>query len=145
MQVVYARCAAGLDVHQQPVVGTVLLTASNGAVPTQTRTVSTMTAELLGVAAWLADLQVAHVALQSTGGYWYPIETLLEQGRTLLVVHPQHSTAVPGRKTDVRESDWLADLLRHGLLAPRCIPPKPIRELRELTRERKQLVYERIH
>ncbi len=142
MQVVFARCA-GLDVHKKTVVVTVLRTESTGSVAKETRTFSTMTAELLHLEAWLADLQVDHLALESTGVYWYPIYTLLEAGRTILLVNPQHIKAVPGRKTDVRDSEWLADLLRHGLLAPSFIPPKPIRELREVTRYRKQLVYER--
>lgn len=143
MQVVYARCA-GLDVHKKTVVVTVLLTSSNGTVTKETRTFSTMTAELLRLEAWLADLQVDHLAMESTGVYWYPIYNLLEEGRTILLVNPQHIKAVPGRKTDVRDSEWLADLLRHGLLSPSFIPPKPIRELREVTRYRKQLVNERI-
>jgi transposase len=143
MQVVYARCA-GLDVHKKTVVVTVLLTESTGAVCRETRTFSTMTAELLRLETWLTQLQVEHLALESTGVYWYPIYNLLEEGRTVLLVNPQHIKAVPGRKTDVRDSEWLADLLRHGLLAPSFIPPKPIRELREVTRYRKQLVNERI-
>jgi len=127
------------------VVVTVLLTASNGAVTKQTRTLSTMTAELVRLEAWLADQQVDHLALESTGVYWYPIYTLLEEGRTVRLVNPQHIKAGPGRKTDVRDSEGLADLLRHGLLSPSFIPPTPIRELREMTRYRKQLVYERTH
>jgi transposase len=103
-----------------------------------------MTADLVCLEAWLTELQVEHVALDSTGGYGYPISNLLEEGRTVLLVNPQHLKAVPGRKTDVRASEWLADLLRHGLLAPSCIPPQPIRELRSLTRYRNQLVNERI-
>jgi transposase len=142
MQVVFARCA-GLDVHKKTVVVTVLLTESNGSVAKETRTFSTMTAELLRLEAWLADLQVDQLALESTGVYWYPIYNVLEEGRTILLVNPQHIKAVPGRKTDVRDSEWLADLLRHGLLSASFIPPKPIRELREVTRYRKQLVYER--
>lgn len=142
MQVVYARCA-GLDVHKKTVVVTVLLTESNGAVCRETRTFSTMTADLLRLETWLTELQVEHLALESTGVYWYPIYNLLEEGRTVLLVNPQHIKAVPGRKTDVRDSEWLADLLRHGLLTPSFIPPKPIRELREVTRYRKQLVNER--
>jgi len=142
MQVVFTHCA-GLDVHKKTVVVTVLLTASNGVVTKETRTFSTMTAELLRLEAWLTDLQVDHLALESTGVYWYPIYNLLEEGHTVLLVNPQHIKAVPGRKTDVRDSEWLADLLRHGHLSPSFIPPKPIRELREMTRYRKQLVYER--
>jgi transposase len=142
MHVVYARCA-GLDVHTKTVVVTGLSTASNGSVTKATKTFSTMTAELLRLEAWLTELEVDQLALESTGVYWYPIYNLLEEGRTVLLVTPQHIKAVPGRKTDVRDSEWLADLLRHGLLAPSFIPPKPIRELREVTRYRKQLVYER--
>jgi transposase len=144
MHVVFTHCA-GLDVHKKTVVVTVLLTASNGVVTKETRTFSTMTAELLRLEAWLTDLQVDHLALESTGVYWYPIYNLLEEGHTVLLVNPQHIKAVPGRKTDVRDSEWLADLLRHGLLSPSFIPPKPIRELREMTRYRKQLVSERTH
>jgi transposase len=143
MQVVFARCA-GLDVHKKTGVVTVLLTASNGAVSKETRTFSTMTADLLRLEAWLSALAVAHLAMESTGVYWYPIYNLLEEGRTILLVKPQHIKAVPGRKTDVRDSEWLADLLRHGLLAASFIPPKPIRALREVTRYRKQRVNERI-
>jgi transposase len=142
MHVVYTRCA-GLDVHKKTVVVTVLLTASNGSVTKETRTFCTMTADLLRLEAWLTELEVDHLALESTGVYWYPIYNLLEEGRTVLLVNPQHIKAVPGHKTDVRDSEWLADLLRHGLLSPSFIPPKPIRELREVTRYRKQLVYER--
>jgi hypothetical protein len=93
-----------------------------------------MTAELVRLEAWRADLQVDHLAMEATGVYGYPLDNLLEEGRTILRVHPPHIKAVPGRKTDVRESDGLADLLRQGLLAPSFIPPKPIRELREVTR-----------
>ena len=142
MQVVFARCA-GLDVHKKTVVVTVLLTAANGSVSKETRTYSTMTADLLRLEAWLSEMEVDHLAMESTGVYWYPIYSLLEEGRTVLLVNPQHIKAVPGRKTDVRDSEWLADLLRHGLLSASFIPPQPIRELREVTRYRKQLVYER--
>src|SRR5258707_15851417 len=103
MQVVYARCA-GRAVHKKTVVVTVLVTAANGAVTKETRTFSTMTAELLRLEAWLADLQVDHLALESTGMYWYPLYNLLEQARTVLLVNPQHIKAAPGRKTDVRDS-----------------------------------------
>ena len=142
MQVVLARCA-GLDVHKKTVLVTVLLTASTGSVSKETRTCSTMTADLVRLEAWLSEVEVDHLAMESTGVYWYPIYHLLEEGRTVLLVNPQHIKAVPGRKTDVRDSEWLADLLRHGLLSASFIPPKPIRALREVTRYRKQLVYER--
>jgi len=122
MQVVCTH-GAGLDVHKKTVVVTVLLTAANGGVTKETRTFSTMTAALLRLAAWLTDLPVDHWALESTGVYGSPISTLRAEGRTVLLVNPQPIKAVPGRKTDVRESEWLADLVRHGLLSPSFIPP----------------------
>ncbi|WP_307811386.1 IS110 family transposase [Ktedonospora formicarum] len=82
-------------------------------------------------------------ALESTGVYWHPVYNILEDGRTVILVNPQHMKAVPGRKTDIKDSEWLAELLRHGLLQASFIPPKPIRELRDLTRYRKSLVSER--
>jgi transposase len=142
MQVLYERCA-GLDVHQKSVVVTVMLTAPTGQVSKVTRTFSTMTAELLTLDSWLEEQQVAHLAMESTGVYWYPVYNLLEEGRSVILVNPQHMRAVPGRKTDVKDSEWLAELLRHGLLKASFIPPKPIRQLRELTRYRKRLVQER--
>jgi transposase len=142
MQVLYQRCC-GLDVHKKTVVACVLITSPDGTVQKQTRTFSTMTASLLGLADWLEALQITHVALESTGVYWRPVFNLLEAGHTIILVNPQHMRAVPGRKTDVRDSEWLADLLRHGLLKPSFIPPAPIRELRDLTRYRKSLIQER--
>jgi transposase len=142
MQVLYERCA-GLDVHQKTVVATILLTATTGHVTKLTQTFGTMTVDLLALDRWLEEHQVSHVALESTGVYWFPVFNLLEEGRTLILVNPQHMKAVPGRKTDVKDSEWLADLLRHGLLKASFIPPRPIRELRELTRYRKRLVQER--
>ncbi len=120
-----------------------MMTAANGQVTKLTRTFGTMTAELLALDRWLDKQQVAHVAMESTGVYWYPVYNLLEEGRTVVLVNPQHMKAVPGRKTDVKDSEWLADLLRHGLLKASFIPPQPIRELRALTRYRKRLVQER--
>jgi transposase len=139
MQVVHERCA-GLDVHNRTVVVCILLTQPDGIVQREVRTFATMTADLLALSDWLDALQVGVVALESTGVYWRPVFNLLEEGRTIILVNPQHIKAVPGRKTDVKDSEWLADLLRHGLLTPSFIPPQPIRELRELTRYRKTLV-----
>jgi transposase len=141
MQVVNARCA-GVDVHKRTVVVTVLLTEPE-RVERQTRTFGTMTDDLLALSEWLDTLSVTHVAMESTGVYWWPVYNLLEAGRTILLVNPRHIKAVPGRKTDVKDSEWLADLLRHGLLTASFIPPQPIRALRELTRYRKRLVQAR--
>jgi transposase len=142
MQVIYERCA-GIDIHKKMIVVTVLITLVSGQVQKFTRTFSTMTAELLAVADWLDSLQVVHIAMESTGVFWHPVYNILEEGRTLLLVNPQHIKALPGRKTDVKDSEWLADLYRHGLLQASFVPPKPIRELRELTRYRKTLIQER--
>jgi transposase len=102
-----------------------------------------MTSDLLRLDDWLHELGITVVAMESTGVFWHPIFTILEEGREIILVNAQHMKAVPGRKTDVKESEWLADLLRHGLLQASFIPPKPIRELRDLTRYRKTLVQER--
>jgi transposase len=142
MQVLYERCA-GLDVHQKTVVVTLLVTQADGKTTKTTRTFSTMTGQLRELAAWLDREHIEQVAIESTGGYWWPVYNLLEEGRQVTLVNPQHMKAVPGHKTDVKDSEWLADLLRHGLLKASFIPPRPIRELRELTRYRKTLVQER--
>jgi transposase len=142
MQVVYERCA-GVDVHKRTVVVTVLVRDAQERTQKETRTFGTMTADLLALGEWLETLGVTHVAMESTGVFWWPVYNLLEEGRTILLVNPRHIKAVPGRKTDVKDSEWLADLLRHGLLRASFIPPQPIRALRELTRYRKSLVQER--
>jgi transposase len=149
MQVVYERCA-GVDVHKRTVVVTILLTSAQGAPEKHTRTFGTMTGDLLALGEWLETVGVTHVAMESTGVYWWPVYnlleegcTILEEGCTILLVNPRHIKAVAGRKTDVKDSEWLADLLRHGLLRPSFIPPQPIRALRELTRYRKTRVRER--
>ncbi len=143
MEIVHARCC-GLDVHKKSVVACVLISQPDGLIERQIRTFKTMTGDLLALADWLSCLGVTHVALESTGVYWRPVFNVLEDdSRTLLLVNPQHMRAVPGKKTDVRDSEWLADLLRHGLLRGSFIPPAPIRAVRELTRYRKTLVQER--
>jgi transposase len=142
MQVIYERCAA-LDVHKKTVVTTVMLTQPDGSVRESVRTSSTMTTDLLALDDWLRSLKVEVIAMESTGVFWRPVYNLLEEGRTIILVNAQHLKTVPGRKTDVKDSQWLADLLRHGLLKASFIPPQPIRELRELTRYRKTLVQER--
>jgi transposase len=142
MQVVYARCC-GLDVHQKSVVACVLLTGPEGTVRKQVRTFGTMTADLLVLLDWLSALQVEQVAMESTGVYWRPVFNILEGAHPLLLVNAQHMKAVPGHKTDVRDAEWIADLLRHGLLRPSFIPPQPVREVRELTRYRQTLLQER--
>jgi transposase len=143
MEIAHARCC-GLDVHKKSVVACVLISQPDGLIERHLRTFKTMTGDLLSLADWLTSLGVTHVALESTGVYWRPVFNVLEdESRVLLLVNPQHMRAVPGKKTDVRDSEWLADLLRHGLLQASFIPPAPIRAIRELTRYRKTLVQER--
>ena len=114
MQVIYPRCA-GLDVHKKMVVGCILLKKDTGAVQKFIRTFATMTADLLALDQWLRSLQIEHLALESTGVFWQPVYNLLQDGRTIILVNPQHLRAVPGRKTEVKDAEWRADLLRHGL------------------------------
>lgn len=142
MQVIHERCC-GVDVHKKSVTACVMVTAHTGIATTQVRTFSTMTADLLALGDWLAGLGVTHVAMESTGIYWRPVYTLLEQDYEIVLVNAQHMKAVPGRKTDVRDAEWLTDLLRHGLIQPSFIPPAPIRDLRDLTRYRKSLIRDR--
>ncbi|HUY77021.1 MAG TPA: IS110 family transposase, partial [Ktedonobacterales bacterium] len=143
MEVLYPRCC-GLDVHKKTVVACVLVTEAGKVSRKEVRTFPTMSADLLGLADWLRECGCTHVAMESTGVYWRPIYNMLEDEFTLLVVNAQHIKAVPGRKTDVADSEWIADLLRHGLLRASFIPPRPQRELRELTRYRTSLRYERV-
>lgn len=142
MEVLYARCC-GLDIHKRTVVACLAITEASGRVHKQVRSFGTMTDALLGLADWLAEQGVTHVAMESTGVYWKPLWNLLEDQFTLLLVNAQHIKAVPGRKTDVRDCEWLADLLRHGLLPASFVPDRPQRELRELTRYRTSLLRER--
>jgi transposase len=138
MQVVYERCA-GLDVHKKTVVACVLTPEGQ-----ETRTFSTMTAELLALSDWLLACGCTHVAMESTGDYWKPVFNLLEGTFEVLLVNAQHVKAVPGRKTDVKDAAWLAELLQHGLLRASFIPPVAQRELRDLTRYRSSFIRERV-
>jgi transposase len=142
MQVVYERCC-GLDVPKKTVVACALLTGPDGTVQRTIRTFSTRTVELLALEDWLRGQAVEVVAMESTGSSGTRCLTCWRKDARLFWSMPSACCAVPGRKTDVRDSQWLADLLRHGLLKASFIPPKPIRELRELTRYRKTLVQER--
>jgi transposase len=136
MEILY-RCCCGLDVHAKTVVACLIKDGKK-----EVRTFSTMTDELLALSDWLTDSGCTHVAVESTGVYWKPIFNLLEGTLEVVLVNARHVKAVPGRKTDVRDCEWLADLLRHGLLRASFIPPLEIREIRELTRYRQTLVKE---
>ena len=142
MQVVHSRCA-GLDVHKRLVVAAVRLLNSDGSLTTQVRSFGTTTSALLDLLAWLLSLEITHVAMESTGEFWKPVFNLLEGHLTLLVVNAAHIKYVPGRKTDVKDAEWIAELLAHGLLRPSFVPPAPQRALRDLTRQRTTLIQER--
>ncbi len=142
MQVLYPRCA-GLDVHKKTVVACLMLTSDTAQVYKELRTFATTTAGLLALSDWLSSQHVTHVAMESSGVYWRPVFNLLEGLFIVILVNAQHMKAVPGRKTDAKDSEWIAELLRHGLLKASFIPPQPIRDLRDLLRYRKTLVYER--
>ena len=138
MRVLYERCC-GLDVHKKSITACVLTPEGK-----EIRTFGTMTDDLEELVEWLKQKQVTHVAMESTGVYWKPIYNLLEaEPIDVLVVNAQHIKAVPGRKTDVKDAEWIADLLRHGLLRGSYIPDRAQRELRELVRYRRSLIEER--
>ena len=137
MRVVHERCC-GLDVHKRSVVACVMTPEDQ-----KTRTFGTTTRQLMALADWLGEMEVTHVAMESTGVFWKPVVNLMEDRFTVWVVNAHHIKAVPGRKTDVKDAEWIADLLRHGLLRPSFIPERSQRELRELVRYRRSLVQER--
>lgn len=141
MDVIYPRCA-GLDVHKQTVVACVRL-AHNGAPTQEVRTFATTTSGLLALADWLDGQGVEHVAMEATGVYWKPVWHVLEGHFELVLANAAHVKNVPGRKTDVNDAMWLADLLAHGLIRASFVPPTAVQDLRALTRTRKQFVRER--
>ena len=140
MQLLYARCA-GLDVHARQVVACARIVVDH-TVRYQRLTVPTTTRGLLELADWLASHEVTHVAMEATGVYWKPVWHLLEGQIELTLANAQHVKNVPGRKSDVHDAQWLADLLAVGLIRGSFVPPRPIQDLRDLTRTRKQLVRE---
>jgi transposase len=138
MEVIHRSCA-GLDVHKKVVVAAILVEGR----PKEICSFGTMTVDLLELSDWLMSCGVTHVAMESTGEYWKPIFNILENNFEVMLVNAQHISKVPGRKTDVSDAEWIADLLRHGLLTASFIPPVGQRELRELTRFRSTFVKER--
>lgn len=133
----------GLDVHQATVVGCLLRVGAQGKAKKEIRTFDTTTRELLALRDWLASKGCTHVAMESTGVYWKPVYAILEGHFEIIVANAQHIKRVPGRKTDVKDAEWIADLLRHGLLKASFVPPQPIRELRDVMRTRRQWVQSR--
>jgi transposase len=142
MKIVYERCA-GLDVHKKTVVACRITPDEAGGWQQGIRTFGTMTGDLLELADWLREGQVTHVAMESTGVYWKPVFNILEGEFEVWVVNARHIKHVPGRKTDVKDAQWIAELLQHGLLKASFIPELPQRELRELVRYRTHLIQER--
>jgi transposase len=136
-------CCSGLDVHKETVVACLIHAAEPGPRRKEVRTFGTTTAALGDLADWLRAAGCTHVALESTGVYWQPVYNVLEGQFTVLVVNAAHIKAVPGRKTDVKDCEWIADLLQHGLLRASFIPDRAQRELRDLTRTRTTLIDER--
>ena len=121
MRVLHERCC-GLDIHKRFVVACLLMTSPDGAVHREVRTYTTMTADLLALSDWLRAESCGPVVMESTGSYWRPVFNLLEEQCEVLVVNAYHVKAVPGRKTDVKDAEWLADLLRHGLVRASFLP-----------------------
>jgi transposase len=137
MEVVNPRCS-GLDVHKKTVVACVITPEKK-----ETHSFFTMTSDLLKLKEWLKECNVTHVAMESTGVFWKPIYNLLEDDFKVMVINAQHIKTVPGRKTDVKDAEWITDLLRHGLVRASFIPDRAQRELRELTRYRRGLIQQR--
>jgi transposase len=131
--------AVGLDVHQASIVACVLIGRPHEKPRKEVRSFGTMTADLEALRDWLKGLGVTQVGMESTGVCWKPVLAILEGRFTLIVAHAHHIKAVPGRKTDVKDAEWIADLVRHGLIQPSFVPPPAIRELRDLVRHRRIL------
>lgn len=138
------RCCAGIDVHSKTVAVCVRRMDDRGAIHAEVRTFGTMTRSLLDLCDWLSAQGVTHVAMESTGVFWKPIYNILEGQFEILLVNARHVQKVPGRKTDVKDCEWLAQLLQCGLLRGSYIPPRPQRDLRDLTRMRTQLTREMV-
>lgn len=139
---VMVKCGAGIDVHKKNVVVNCRRVAGKD-IEKETRTFGTKTPELLLMTDWLASWGVTHVAMESTGVYWHPVYNLLEGSYEVMVVNAKHIKHVPGRKTDVKDAEWIAELLSYGLLKASFVPEKPQRDMRDLTRYRTKLVQER--
>ena len=142
LQVLYP-CCCGVDVHKKFVVACIVRTHDEGRVERESRTFSTMTQDLLALSDWLQASGCTHVAMESPSSYWRPVYNLLEGQFELVVGNAYHMKTVPGRKTDVKDAEWIAELLRHGLIRASFIPAPAQRQLRDLTRYRTHLVEER--
>ena len=141
MEVLYTKCA-GLDVHRDTVVACVRV-AVDSKVSQEVKTFGATTKELMALSEWLTGYGVTHVAMEATGVYWRPVWHVLDGSFELVLANAMHIKNVPGRKTDVSDAMWIADLLAHGLIRASFVPPTPVQDLRALTRTRKQLIRER--
>ena len=144
MEVQHTRCA-GIDIHKKSITVCVLIREEGRREQKYLREFGTTTSEILTCVDWLQDLGITHIAMESTGVYWRPIWNLMEGQFELLLANATHIKHVPGRKTDVKDSEWIAQLLQHGLLKPSFVPDTTLRDLRELSRDRTSLVAERSH
>lgn len=139
METLYKRCA-GLDVHSETIVACVLMGESEADLVKETETFPTMTKDLFRLLKWLEEKEVTHIAMESTGVYWKPVYNILEDFFDITLANAQRIKNVPGRKTDVSDAEWIAKLLRHGLIEKSFVPPEDIRNLRDLTRLRKKWI-----
>lgn len=137
MDVLFKRCA-GLDVHSESIVACVLIENENSEITKEIETFGTLTKDLFHLLKWLEDHKVSHIAMESTGIYWKPVYNILEDFFDITLANAQRIKNVPGRKTDVSDAEWIAKLLRHGLIEKSFVPPEDIRQLRDLTRYRKK-------
>jgi transposase len=142
MDVIYRRCC-GLDIHKKTIVACLITPGEDEKPQKEIRSFGAMTGDLLKLLDWLMEHQVTHVAMESTGVYWKPLYNLFEGSFDMLLANARHIKSVPGRKTDVKDCEWIADLLRHGLIRGSFVPDRPQRELRKLTRYRTSLIQER--
>lgn len=142
MELLYSRCA-GLDVHQKTVVACIRIQTEGGKINRETRTFATHTAGLVELSDWLEEQGCTHAVMEATGVYWKPVWHILEESVALVLANAQFVRNVPGRKSDVSDAVWLADLLAHGLIRASFVPDRPTQELRDLTRTRKQLMRQR--
>ncbi len=142
MEAIIERCC-GIDVHKKTITACLMVGKPNEKPTVTIKTFSTMTRDLLACKDWLESEGCTHVALESTGVYWKPVFNILEDSMEIILANARHIKNVPGRKTDVKDCAWIAELLRHGLIKGSFIPPRPIRELRDLTRYRKKLIQQR--
>lgn len=139
MEPIIERCC-GIDVHKKTIVACLIVGKPDGKPQKTIKTFSTMTRDLLACKDWLESEDCTYVAMESSGVYWKPVFNILEDSMEVILANARHIKNVPGRKTDVKDCEWIAQLLRHGLIKGSFIPPRPIRELRDLTRYRRKLI-----